>query len=115
MWGFTPTRVLRGSFVFDALLVAGAIAWAFTALRTISSQIIVHFDQYVLVDRFGSIWDLAAIGGFGLVLIGMNALCAEALRERDKALAFFVAAATLVMSILLFIGFSSIIRANYTL
>ncbi|MFH1246352.1 MAG: hypothetical protein V1489_01065 [Candidatus Liptonbacteria bacterium] len=102
------------SFIFAVsfLLVASGFAWAYSALRSLQTPIILHFSNITGIDRIGGIEDVIEYGIFGMCVVLVNAAVGIALEPRDNFLSKTIALATLVMAILLFILFAVIISVN---
>ncbi len=105
-------RAISIVFAASLLLVAGGWLWAYVALRGISQPLIIHFTHSGGINQVGDIRDLSNVGLLGAVIVLVNFGIAVALEERDRFLAKFVAAGTLFVAILIFIGFAAIIGVN---
>ncbi len=108
----TRYKIVNVAFGLCALFVLGGLLWAFAALRGISQPLIIHFTNYGGINQTGSLRDLANIGVLGSIIVFINFYIALRLEERDRFLGKFLAAGTLFISILIFIGFAAIIGVN---
>jgi hypothetical protein len=98
----------------SCLLSLSGIAWAWVALGNVAdaTPLVLHFNDMHGITHVGGFAMLAFMGIFGVVIAVANGFVAVALDERDAVLGKMVAVLTLVFSILLFIGFASIISVN---
>jgi len=109
---FSEHRVIGALFLVSVLLVGGAMAWAYGAFRIVKGPLILHFDDLFGIDRIGGLGELLGMGVVGLVIVLTNFSIALVLDDRDWFLGKFLAAATVFLGILIFIGFAAIISAN---
>ena len=102
------------SFIFLAsfILILGGTLWAYFALRGIAQPLILHFNDLVGINQTGGVADLLQIGATGIVFVLINFFLTLELEERNVFLGKLLAAATLFLSILIFIGFAVIISVN---
>lgn len=105
-------KVMGAAFLASALFVVGGWAWAYAVLRNTTQPLIIHFNSEQGITRIGNFADLTAIGILGIVIVIVNCPLAFNLEERDRFLGKLVTAATLFLSILIFIGFAAIINVN---
>src|SRR3989344_8313952 len=105
----TRYKIVNATFGLCALFVLGGWLWAFAALRGISQPLIIHFTSVSGINQIGGLRDLANIGLLGGVIILVNFYIALRIEERDRFLGKFLAAGTVFISILIFIGFAAII------
>lgn len=108
----TKYSLVSSTFLVSAAFVAGGWLWASVALRGATQPIIIHWSSVQGITQIGSVRNLTEAGILGLVVVAVNFFIALALEERDWFLGKLLAAATLVFSILLFIGFAAIISVN---
>ena len=94
-----------------ALILAGAAA-AWAILRDIREPLILHYSAYTGINQIGGIFTLLGVAATGLVLVGLNALIAFALEDRETLWAELLALLTLLVAALLFIAFMAIISVN---
>jgi len=98
-----------GSFA----LVAGAFVWSFMALESASSgPLILHFNDMEGITSIGSFGSILTMGVLGMIIVFINFFVALELEERDRVLGKIVAGMTLVLAVLLFLGFAAIIKVN---
>jgi hypothetical protein len=105
-------KLLVAFFSLSLILVVGGGLWAWGALRHISQPLILHFNDKVGINQTGTVFDLLKVSAVGLVATLVNTLISAALVEREKFFSFFVAGGTLLINILIFIGFAAIISVN---
>jgi len=99
------------SLALAATLVLTGWIWAFVRLYGLS-QITVHFNDYVGINRVAGITDLHAFGVLGLIIVTVNGLIGMALEERDWFFGKLAAFSGLILGILIFIGFMVIMSIN---
>jgi hypothetical protein len=95
------------------LFVLGGSIWAYVVLLgSGSSPYILHFNDIDGITRVGGIENLVLMGILGFFIVVINFFVALELEARDKILGKVVAGLTLVMAILLFLGFVAILSVN---
>lgn len=99
-------------FILSFLLILGGSLWAYFALRGTSQPLILHFNDLAGITRIGNAASFLGVGFIGLFGAVINFIIALELEARDKFLARLLAAATLFMGVLLFVGFAAIISVN---
>lgn len=99
------------SFACSFILLFGEFFFAYVRLQNVGQPIITHFNDRG-INQVGTLGDLAAVFGTGLVIVVMNAMITFALVKRDRMLASLVTASTLFASVLLFVALRAIIRIN---
>lgn len=77
-----------------------------------SAPYILHFNDIDGITKVGGITNLILMGILGVFIVVLNFFIALELEARDKILGRMVAGLTLVMAILLFIGFVAILSVN---
>jgi hypothetical protein len=105
-------KTVTVAFALSFLFIVGGWFWTYIRMRGINQPLIIHFNNYAGITRIGNLTDLAAVGMLGLIIVLMNFLLALNLEERDWFLGKLLAATTLLMGILIFIGFAAIISVN---
>lgn len=94
-------------------LVLGGFFWAFGALRNVGDQpLILHFNDLNGITSVGGFGALVLMGILGTAMVVVDFFIALALEERDTVLGKIVASMTLVIAVLLFIGFAAILNVN---
>ncbi len=93
-------------------MVLGGTIWVYFALRHIAPPLILHFNNLAGINQTGNLADLLEIGATGIVFVLVNFFIALELENRDAFGGKLLAAATLFLAILIFIGFAAIISAN---
>lgn len=104
----TTCLVFLTSFIF----VLGATLWSYFALRGLGGPIILHFNNFSGITKIGDLPHLVWVGVSAAVAVVINFLIALELEERDGFLGKLAAAATVLFSLLIFIGFAAIISVN---
>lgn len=104
-------KLRSGLFAAAAALISTAWLWAWLELNDQASQLVVHFNNAGLV-QIGTLTYLHRAAATGIIVVALNFWIALELEERDRFWGAFVAGATLLFAVLLFIGFAAIINAN---
>jgi hypothetical protein len=95
------------------VLVLGGSIWAYSSiLSSGSAPFILHFNDIDGITKVGGIGDLVGMGILGVVIVVIDFFIALELEARDKILGKMVAGVTLIMAILLFLGFVAILNVN---
>jgi hypothetical protein len=95
------------------LFVLGGAIWDYVAvLHSGAAPYILHFNDIDGITKVGGISNLVLMGILGVFIVVMNFFITLELEARDKILGKIVAALTLVLAILLFIGFVAILSVN---
>ena len=95
------------------LFVLGGAIWCIVVLvASGSSPFILHFNDIDGITVVGGIFNIIFMGLLGVFIVVMNFFVSLELEARDKVLGKIVAGTTLLMSILLFIGFVAILNVN---
>jgi hypothetical protein len=74
--------------------------------------LILHFSTYTGINQIGGLKELFALGFTAFVLLVINAILAFSLETRQPLLGKLIAAVTVFLALLLFIGFMAIISVN---
>jgi hypothetical protein len=100
--------------VVSFFLSLGGFLWAYVSLRDAAAAgpLILHFNEIQGITQVGGLGVVVFMGIFGLLIAVVNGFIALSFDARDAAFGKFIAVLTLVFSILLFIGFASIIGVN---
>jgi hypothetical protein len=109
--------ILKYKFIFglslaSLLFTLGGFVWALIALRGAGSSIVLHFNDIAGITSIGGFGLVEFMGIFGILVVFVNGAIAFEFDRRDPFLGKLIAALTLLLSILLFIGFASIMRVN---
>ncbi len=99
-------------FLTSLLFVLGATLWAYFTLRNLAGLIILHFNNFSGITQIGDVSNLVLAGIGAMAVVIINFFIALELEERDKFLGQLAAAATILFSLLTFIGFAAIISVN---
>jgi hypothetical protein len=112
-------KILSHKFVallslVSCLLSLGGFIWAYFALRNAASTapLILHFNDIRGITQVGGLGLVVFVGVFGIVVAIANTFIVFAFDERDVVFGKLIAVVTLVFSVLLFVGFASIISVN---
>jgi hypothetical protein len=93
--------------------VLGGSIWAYASLLNSGvAPFILHFNDIDGITRVGGIENLVLMGILGVFMVVIDFFVALELEARDKVLGKIVASVTLVMAILLFLGFVAILNVN---
>lgn len=93
--------------------VVGGFLWAYIALGGAGSgPFILHFNDMEGITSVGGLGTIVFMGAFGLIVTVMNALIALEFEGRNAFLGKLVAVLTLLLAILLFMAFASILSVN---
>ncbi|OGY99463.1 MAG: hypothetical protein A2945_01235 [Candidatus Liptonbacteria bacterium RIFCSPLOWO2_01_FULL_52_25] len=108
---FAKFRFLGVTFLASFLLIVGGCLWAYLKLKGATSPLILHFND-AGINQIGSFKELLWIGITGMVAVVVNFFVALEFEARDRFLGKMLAAGTLLLGVLLFIGFAAIISVN---
>ncbi len=106
------SKAISSLFLLSAVSVAAGTLWAYSALKSAGSILILHFNNVVGINQIGGVGELIGVGITGLIVVVVNFLIAMELEARDLFLGKLLTGATLLFGILLFIGFAAIISVN---
>ena len=110
---FLNHRLVTALCAAASLFIVGGFAWAFFALRAVGGQsLILHFNDVDGITNVGGLGTIIFMGMFGALVALMNLATALELDVRGPFLGKFLAAMTLIFSVLLFIAFAAIINVN---
>ena len=99
-------------FGLSLLFVGSGMLWLFIALEGAAQPLIVHFNNVDGITKIGTFVDIFWIVAVGVFIVGCNFAISFTLKKRDPFLAYLLAAVTLFLALLLFIGLAAIINAN---
>ena len=105
-------RIISSIFLASFIMVLGGTLWAYFSLRGASGPVVIHFNDLTGINLIGGYSDLIMMGIAGLIFIFVNFLITLELEERDRFLGKLAAAATVLLSILIFIALAAIISVN---
>ena len=105
-------KTISAAFAVSFILVLGGTFWSWFALKDISQPLILSYGLGIVNKAGGSMWNLVAFGITSAIALSFNFVLALLLEERDWFWGKFLAAASLFLSLLLFIGFAAIISVN---
>ena len=105
-------KLLSVIFLISFLLLSVAILWASFAMRGSSGPLILHFDNISGITVIGNFVTLLLFGATGIIISVLNFFIALEFEARDWFWGKLMAAATLVLAFLIFVGFMSIIAVN---
>lgn len=117
MFGSAADKIGKHRAVFlsalaGAAFVVGGAAWAYVRLKDIPVYLILHYSRDAGIDHSGSLLDVLGMVSFGGLVVLVNTLLAYRLDERSWLLGKLVAAGTVIVTGLIFIGIAAIISAN---
>lgn len=93
--------------------VLGGFIWALIALPLSgANSFILHFNDIQGITSAGGIGGIVFMGMLAVLIIFMNFAIAREFEPRNRFFGRFLASLTLIVSILLFIGFVAIINVN---
>ncbi len=94
-------------------LVAGGFFWAYGALLNVGAEpLILHFNDMDGITATGGFSNLLFMGILGALIVIVNFFIAIELEARDHFLGKVVASVTLILAVLLFLGFTAILNVN---
>jgi hypothetical protein len=101
-------------FGIPAIVIALAgFGWSYFSLRGIpNGAFILHFNDVSGITRVGGTEIFSFMGIFGVLVTVMNFIIALEFDARDRFFGKYLAFATLVFAVLLFIAFWAIISVN---
>lgn len=106
-------RVVSLLFFASMVLVLGGAIWAIVAmLQTGTAPYILHFNDIDGITNVGGIGNIVLMGILGALIVWIDFLIALELEARDNVLGKIVAAVTLILAVLLFLGFVAILNVN---
>lgn len=108
----SKSKVLSAVFLTSFGFVSAATIWTYVATKNVGGPIVVHFNNVSGINQIGTFVDLLLVGVTSAVAVIINFFLALELEKRDLFLGKIVAAATLFLSILIFIAFAAIISVN---
>ena len=106
---FRATSIL---FLFSFILILGGTLWTYFSLKGASGPFILRFSDIAGITQIGGLKSLLAAGVVGAVAVVINFVVALELELRDRVLGKLVAAGTIFLAILIFLGFAAIIAVN---
>jgi hypothetical protein len=109
---FKTYRASTALLVASLAFVLGGWIWAYLSLRGATQPLILRFSNLTGITQIGSADHLIPMGLFGVSLVLVNGLIALTIEARDWFWGKFYAAATLVLAILIFIGFAAVISTS---
>jgi len=93
--------------------VLGGFFWAYFDLRNAGSgPFIIHFNDVNGITSVGGLGTIVFMGIFGIVVVLMNSWIALEFEMKEAFFGKLLAALTLVLAVLLFVGFASIMAVN---
>lgn len=98
--------MVSGGFFFLSLI------FIYFNLRKLGSPIILHFDQFNGIDKFGEKSDLLGIWFTGLGMALINTLLGEAFFHRERFISYILIAVNILIAILVFLISAVIINVN---
>jgi hypothetical protein len=106
-------RVVSLLSLASFLFVAGGFFWSYaTLMNNVTGPLILHFNDMDGITSVGNFSNILFMGILGTFIVIMNFFIALELEARDRVLGKIIAMATLLMAILLFLGFAAILNVN---
>lgn len=105
-------KTVSAIFGLSFLLVIGGTLWTYIVFRNTSGLFILHFNDLGGIKQIGEAGALLWMGLLGFVATLINFYIALELEARDRFLGKMLAAGTLLLALLLFVGFAAIINVN---
>lgn len=93
-------------------LVVGGWIWVVISLRGITQPLIIHFNDYVGINRIGGLKDVSSLAIFGVIAVILNFLMALEFEDRDWFWGKLLALVSVLVAGLIFISFVVIINVN---
>jgi hypothetical protein len=109
------SRPMQWSAAISLLLLAAMFAlpaWRLVPLSDQSPFIALHYNVYLGVDRFGSLWRLFLLPLLGLLFLIANLSIQARFFRHQKTLALFFAGATPLLQFVLFVAMTLIVLIN---
>lgn len=103
------TAILFGASV---IILGIAAAIAYNGLAGLTSPLIANYDIFHGVNLIGSKVLIYNVIGIAFAIICINYLISRAMLSRSIFLAYFVAVGTVIVSLVVLIGVSVIVRFN---
>ncbi|MEK9180596.1 MAG: hypothetical protein AAB897_04260 [Patescibacteria group bacterium] len=105
-------KIISTLFVLSFILVLGGALWAYFILSGSAAPLILHFNGLIGITQIGGAGRLLGVGIVGAIGVALNFVLAIELERREKIMGKLLAAGTLFLAFLLFLGFASIISVN---
>ena len=105
-------KTITGMYGLSFALVTGGFLWVYLALKDTPEPLILHYNSITYINQIGGFWSLMGVGVLSLLMLGINFVLSLELKDREWFLGEFISAATIFMSILIFIACAAIISVN---
>ena len=105
-------KIPNFTFLLGLALVLSGWLWAFFALGTITTPLIILFDSTTGINQVGYVGDLVKVGVFGMMVILVNFFISIELEERMPFWGRLTSFMTVFLGILIFIYFAAIVSVN---
>lgn len=109
---FLSNKVLRILFLLGLFLFVVSFVFIILKVNMLSLPVILHFDAFNGVDKFGDQSSVWGVWGLGFVFFLLNSVLGEVFFLRERALTFVFLGTNLLFSILFLIIISVIITIN---
>ena len=97
-------KIAAGLSLFFWALSIALPAWQVVPGIVGKTAVPLHYNIHFGIDMVGPWWQIFVVPGIGLLFIILNLLAARLTWPRDPMLSFTIAAATVVIEVLLFVG-----------
>ncbi|MBI4592104.1 hypothetical protein HY733_01510 [Candidatus Uhrbacteria bacterium] len=112
---FVKSSFVRTTTVFSLFLLAATTilpVWRLLPLAVESPFIALHYNIYLGVDRFGSVYQIFYIPALGLLVLLLNLFIQASSFRTQKMLSLFFASATPCLQGILFVAMMLIVLIN---
>ena len=109
---FLRHKLISVLSALSAFFILSGALWAYFGLYGASGPLILHFSDLAGITQIGGAGNFLAVGLAGIAATAINFVLAVELELRTGFLGKLLAAATLFLALLLFLGFASIISVN---
>lgn len=109
------SRLTRRTFIASVFFLAMTVAlpiWRLVPLASEVPFIALHYNIYLGVDRFGSLYQIFFIPLLGLFFLLLNLTIETLSFRRQKTLSFFFAASTPMFQFILLVAMTLIVLIN---
>lgn len=112
---FKQSALVRWSAAVSLILVVASFvlpAWRVLPLAQASPFIALHYNIYLGVDRFGSVWRIFLLPALGLLFFCVNLVIQARSFPSQKTSSLFFAAATPLIEWVFFVATALIVLIN---
>lgn len=112
---YAKSPLVRWAFWLSLVLLAATTALPIVRILPLAQAspfIALHYNIYLGVDRFGSLWHIFFIPLLGLLFLVVHLTAQAAFFRPQKTLALFFAAATPLLQFILLVAMTLIVLIN---